>query len=57
MIAAEFVAGGIVGGLIGLKLTVRLSKTKGVLSRVFAGIIFVVAGYMLYRNAGALGLI
>jgi hypothetical protein len=40
-----------------LTLAARLSKTKGLLTRVFAGVIFVVAGYMLYRNAGAVGLI
>jgi len=57
VVAAEFIAGGIVGGLIGLKLAVRLSKTKGLLTRVFAGVIFLVAAYMLYRNAGAVGLI
>jgi uncharacterized protein len=57
VVAAEFVAGGIVGGLIGLKLAVRLSKTKGLLSRIFAGVIFVVAAYMLYRNAGSFGLV
>ena len=57
VVAAEFIAGGIVGGLIGLKLAVRLGKTKGLLSRVFAGVIFVVAAYMLYRNAGAFGLL
>jgi uncharacterized membrane protein YfcA len=56
VVAAEFIAGGIVGGLLGLKLAVRLVKTKGMLSRVFAGVIFAVAAYMLYRNAGAFGL-
>ena len=56
LVAAEFIAGGIVGGLLGLKLAVRLVKTKGMLSRVFAGVIFAVAAYMLYRNAGAFGL-
>jgi len=57
VVAAEFIAGGVVGGLVGLRLAVRLGKTKGMLSRVFAGVIFVVAAYMLYRNAGAFGLV
>ena len=49
-VALEFIAGGVVGGLIGMKLAVRLSEMKRVLSYVFAAVIFAVAAYMLYRT-------
>ncbi|WP_119680783.1 sulfite exporter TauE/SafE family protein [Indioceanicola profundi] len=55
-IAALFIAGGVVGGFLGMKAAVRLSTRKGVLTKIFAGVLFVVAAYMLYRNAGAVGL-
>ena len=48
---------GRVCGLIGARLAKALSGQKGLLNTVFAGLIFVVAFYMLYRSAGALGLI
>ena len=54
-VAALFIAGGVVGGLAGLRAAVALSARKGALTRVFAGVLFVVAAYMLYRNAGAIG--
>ena len=53
VIAAEYIAGGLIGGWIGMRLAVRLSGSKGVLNMIFAGLIFVVAGSMLYRNVGA----
>ena len=56
-VAGLFVAGGIAGGFAGLRLASRLSRTKGLLNRMFAAVIFVVAGYILYRNAGAFGLL
>lgn len=49
-IAAWFVGGGIAGGFAGTGLAHRLSKHKGLLNRVFAGVIFAVAGYMLWRS-------
>jgi uncharacterized membrane protein YfcA len=52
-IALLFVGGGILGGLLGASLTARLSKQRGALQRVFAGVIFAVAGYMLWRTLGA----
>jgi uncharacterized membrane protein YfcA len=51
-LAAEFVAGGIVGGVLGMLLATRLSAYKNILNRLFAALIFVVAGYILYRNSG-----
>ena len=56
-IAALFVAGGVGGGALGLRMAVRLSTRKGVLTRVFAGVILVVAAYMLFRSARELGLL
>lgn len=56
-VAAEFILGGAVGGVLGMMLATRLSAGKDTLNRVFAAIIFVVAAYVLYRSGGALGLI
>ncbi|QGY03216.1 sulfite exporter TauE/SafE family protein [Methylobacterium mesophilicum SR1.6/6] len=53
VVAGEFIAGGILGGFLGMRLANRLAGYKGVLNTVFAAVIFVVAGYMLYRNASA----
>ncbi|MCW5771578.1 MAG: sulfite exporter TauE/SafE family protein [Rhodospirillaceae bacterium] len=53
----EFLAGGVLGGWLGKSLAMRLGKGKATLTYAYAGIIVVVAIYMLYRSAGALGLI
>ncbi|QCG99119.1 sulfite exporter TauE/SafE family protein (plasmid) [Azospirillum sp. TSA2s] len=55
-VAGLFIAGGVVGGFAGMKAAVGLSTRKGALTQVFAGVLFTVAAYMLYRNVGALGL-
>ena len=52
-----FIGGGLVGGLIGAGFAKTLSTHKGALNTVFASLIFVVAAYMLFRSAGALGII
>jgi uncharacterized protein len=52
-VAAEYIGGGIVGGMIGMRLCNHLAPRKAALNKVFAGLIFVVATYMLYRNLGA----
>lgn len=49
-VAAEFISGGIIGGVIGMLLATRLSAQKDTLNRVFAALIFVVATYVLYRS-------
>ena len=51
-VAAEYIGGGIVGGMIGMRLCNHLAPRKAALNKVFAGLIFVVAAYMLYRNLG-----
>lgn len=52
-VAAQFIAGRLFGGLIGMRLACRLAEYKCILNRIFAGGIFVEAGYKLHRNAGA----
>jgi uncharacterized protein len=53
LVTAEFIAGGVLGGMVGLRLAVRLSAYKGVLNKIFSAVIFVVAAYVLYRNRTA----
>lgn len=50
-IAAQFIGGGVLGGVLGMMLATRLSGQKDMLNRVFAALIFVVAAYVLYRSA------
>jgi uncharacterized membrane protein YfcA len=54
-LAAVFIGGGAIGSLFGTRLATRLAGRKGVLNLVLAGLIVVVALYMLYQTAGALG--
>jgi hypothetical protein len=49
-LAAEFIAGGIVGGFLGIRFSTRLAARKRALNLVFAGVIIVVALYMLARS-------
>ena len=49
-IAGLFIGGGLVGGAIGASFATHLSKQRGALQRVFAGIVFAVAAYMLWRT-------
>ncbi len=51
-IAGEFIVGGIAGGLLGLAFAQRLSTRKGALNRVFAGVVLIVAAYVLWRSSG-----
>ena len=52
-LAAVFVTGGFLGSLSGTALSHRLSRTDGLLRRIFAGLIFVVAAYMLWKSGSA----
>ncbi len=52
-VTAQFIAGGLVGGFAGMAAAKRLAGSKDLLSRVFAVLIFVVAGYILYQSRGA----
>jgi uncharacterized protein len=49
-IAGLFVFGGVIGGLMGASLAEQIAKQRGLLQRVFAGVIFAVAAYMLWRT-------
>lgn len=49
-IAAEFISGGIIGGLVGTQLAVKLSTSRRALARIFAAAIVAVALYMLSRT-------
>lgn len=53
-LAAVFIGGGVIGGLIGTRLSQKLAARKGLLNTLFALLIFVVAGYMIWRSVQAL---
>lgn len=53
-LAASFIGGGVVGGLAGTAASRRLAARKGALNSLFAGLIFVVALYMLWKSGSAL---
>ncbi len=52
VVAGEYIAGGLVGGQIGLRLAVQLADRKDALNIVFAGVVMVVAAYMIWRGVG-----
>lgn len=56
IIAVEFIGGGIAGGLIGTRLAIALAPRRAALNRIFAALVFIVAIYMLYKNATAFGI-
>lgn len=55
-VAAECISGGVLGGFLGMWLGVHLALRNRALKRIFGIVVLVTAGYMLYRNAAALGL-
>ena len=56
-VAAEYIVGGFIGGWIGMRIACRLAGRKTTLNRIFAGLVCLVALYMLYRNAAAFHLV
>ena len=56
-VAAEYIVGGFIGGWIGMQIACRLARQKTTLNRIFAGLVCVVAIYMIYRNAAAFHLV
>lgn len=52
-IAAEFIGGGVIGGLGGMLLATRLATRRNLLNQIFAALIIVVASYVLYKNSAA----
>lgn len=51
-VAAEFIAGGFAGGWLGMKAACHLAARRNTLNRIFAGLIFAVAFYMVWRSVG-----
>ena len=49
-VALEFIAGGILGGWLGALGARRLATRRGVLNRVFAGVLVVVPVFVLYKS-------
>ncbi len=50
IIAAQFIGGGFLGGFVGIRAGVHLSRYKGALEKAFALLVFSVAAYVLYRS-------
>ncbi|MEY4966004.1 MAG: hypothetical protein RL274_1587 [Pseudomonadota bacterium] len=50
-VAAIFVLGGVAGGLAGVKLSVRLSEKRGLLSKSFAVAVIFVAAFVLWKSS------
>jgi uncharacterized membrane protein YfcA len=51
-VAGLFIAGGLVGGLLGQNTATVLAERKGALSRIFAGVIFATAAYIAVEALG-----
>lgn len=49
-ISAEFLGGGVMGGVVGMLLAARLGANKNALNRIFALVVYSVAAYVLYRS-------
>jgi len=49
-VALVFIAGGAAGGLLGIRLATRISKQRGTLARIFAGLVILVGVYMFVRT-------
>lgn len=56
IIAAEYLLGGILGGIVGARISTVLAKRRNLLTRLFAGVLLLVALYMLSVNAMAIHL-
>ena len=56
-LAGVFIAGGLLGGFLGARWARKLALQKGLLNNIFAGLIALVASYMLFRSARIFGLI
>lgn len=56
-IAALFIGGGAIGGLIGAALSRRLADSRNALRLVFAGVVIAASFYVLWQSILALGII
>lgn len=52
-VAGIFIVGGFAGTALGARAAARLARQRGVLTRIFAGLILLVAAYVLARSLGA----
>lgn len=52
LVAAEFIGGGIAGGWLGMKAACHLAAQRNTLNRMFAGLVFAVAIYIIWRSVG-----
>lgn len=50
VVAAQFLSGGVLGGVLGMLLATRLSAGKDTLHRIFATLILSVAAYVIFKN-------
>jgi uncharacterized protein len=50
-VAGEYLIGGFAGGIMGMTLATQCASHKATLNRIFAGLVFVVALYIIYRSA------
>ncbi|MCF1481949.1 MULTISPECIES: sulfite exporter TauE/SafE family protein [Rhizobium/Agrobacterium group] len=53
-LAAEFILGGLLGGIVGTLAATRLGAHKNTLNRIFAAMIFLVAFYVIYKSSSAI---
>lgn len=53
-VAGIFILGGIAGGLVGVKLSVRLSEKRDVLSKCFAVAVILVAAFVLWKSSAGM---
>ena len=51
-VAGLFLAGGIVGGMVGGRLSRHIATRRGLLQKLFAGVIFIVAAYVAAKAFG-----
>lgn len=52
-VAGLYVVGGVLGGLAGMRMASALAPHHTAFTRLFAGVIFAVAAYMLWRTVGS----
>ncbi len=52
-VAAEFIAGGVLGGWFGMKTACHLAEQRNTLNRLFAALVLGVAAYIIWRETGA----
>lgn len=50
IVAAEFIGGGMLGGYLGMKAACHLAAQRSTLNRMFAGLVFVVVFYIIWRS-------